>query len=512
MRNDDRHMYLPEGEFIMRQDTIVSGTIALTLAAVFNRIVGFAFRAYLVRMVGQEAIGLYQMAYPLYASVMTVATAGISVGVAKLTADARQRGEVRTISTTLKTGCYLGIITGTVGMVVLMLGSHFIASSLLGEERAFLPLLVLAPALPIVSLAGALRGYYQGMRYMYLVAIGLVTEQIAHVVASIYLAIRLRSYGVGTVSTGLALGCTIGELVGLLALALVALAIARNRKIPGVLHFSPLLSMVIPVASGRIILATTQAINTIIVPRALRFMGYSASQAAVAYGQLTGMAINVLFIPAVLTFPFASNLLPQMAESSHSAAPTLKKRNFKRALSFSLLLGVPCSVLFVTAGPEICQALFAVPEAGYLLSTMGWVAWMIYLQHITTATLQGLGKPAVPATNAAISALLSAACVYLLSRIWPGLGINAAVYAVIINISSGAILGLVAALKEVGGLRVVASLIIRGALAGTVALFATETALLALNNASTLLRLSTAALVTAICFYSLSLLLGLYKT
>ncbi|KAF0198087.1 MAG: stage V sporulation protein B [Bacillota bacterium] len=495
----------------MRQDSLVSGTIALTTAAVFNRIVGFVFRAYLVRVVGQEAIGLYQMTYPLYASVMTVATAGISVGVAKLTAGARQRGDSQAISSTLKTGCYLALFTGVAGMILLMISSGFIAKTLLGEERAYLPLLVLAPALPIVSLAGALRGYYQGMRYMYLVAIALVTEQIAHVVASIQLALRLKTLGVGAVSTGLALGCTVGELVGLLTLGLLAFFIAKGRQNRAQVNYAPLLGMVLPVATGRIILAATSALNTILIPRSLRFMGYSATDAAVVFGQLTGMAINVLFIPAVLTFPFASNLLPLMAESDHAAQTTLKKRNFHQALSFSLILGIPCSIVFVTAGPLICELLFGVSEAGRLLSTMGWVAWMIYIQHITTATLQGLGKPAIPARNAAVCTLLSSTSVITLSRIWPSLKIDAAVYAIMVGIITGALLGLVAVLKEIGGLRTATIIITRGALAGAFAIFITENVLASLTNPSPLYQLSIACAMVALSFLPAAWLLRLHK-
>lgn len=494
----------------MRQDTMVSGTVALTIAAVLNRIVGFAFRAYLVRTVGQEAMGVFQMAYPLYASVMTVATAGISVGVAKLTAEHRQRGDQTGVLSTLKTGSLLALATGAAGMLALALGSRFIAHSLIGEERTYLPLLALAPALPVVSLAGALRGHYQGMRYMYLVATGLIIEQAAHVYASIHLAMRLKAFGVEGMSTGLALGSTVGELFGLLALGAMALLVTRSTKTRTQVSLGPLLSMVLPVAMGRVVLAVTSALHTILIPRSLRYMGYSASEAAVAYGQLTGMAVNVLYIPAVLTFPFASNLLPAMAESMHTQGHTLKKRNFQRGVSFALALGIPCSVLFVTVGKEICQVLFGVPEAGRLLSRMGWVAWMIYLQHITTATLQGLGKPAVPARNAALCTLLSSGCIVAFSRLWPSLGVDATVMAVTVGISSGAVLGLVEVLKEIGGLRATAGSIVRAALAGATALFVTEGVLL-VAPAAPLLRLSTALLCIVFSFVPTALALKLHK-
>jgi len=230
-------------------------------------------------------------------------------------------------------------------------------------------------------------------------------------------------------------------------------------------------------------------------------MGYSATESAVAYGQLTGMAINVLFIPAVLTFPFASNLLPMMAESLHTAQTTLKKRNFHRALSFSLVLGIPCSIIFVAAGPQICELLFGVPEAGRLLAAMGWLSWMIYLQHITTATLQGLGKPAIPARNAALCTLMSSASVITLSRAWPSLGIDAAVYSVMVGIITGALLGLTAVIKEIGGLRAATSTITKGALAGAFSLFLCENILSSMTSPSPLYHLVACGAVVVLSFF-----------
>lgn len=494
----------------MRPQTMVSGTAVLALAAILNRIVGLAFRAYLVRTFGQEAIGLYQMAFPLYASVVSVSTAGISIGVARLVAAHRQRGNATEVASTLRVGFRLAMLSGTAGMVLLAAASRFLTGTLLGEERLWLPLLAMAPALLVVSLAGAVRGYYQGMRYMSLVATGLIVEQVAHVVVSLYLAFSLAPRGAGAISAGLALGYTFGELSGLLVL-LVLLALTRRAKPTPSLHFGPLLSIVLPVAAGRLVLSLTSALQAVLIPRSLRYMGYSASEAAIAYGQLTGMAVTVLFIPAVLTFPLASNILPAMAESVDRLKGGHGQRNFMRGLTLALLLGWPSSVLFITAGVEICKLLFGVAEAGQLLSTMGWVAWMIYLQHITTATLQGLGKPAVPTRNAAICTALSSLAVLAGSYARPELGIQVAVLAVVVGIASGAVLGLMEVVKTVGGLRAVVSLLTRGGLAGTFSLFATEMAMLHVGG-SPLYRLVVAAITIAITFFPMAILLRLPKS
>ncbi|MBT9176316.1 MAG: Stage V sporulation protein B [Firmicutes bacterium] len=315
------------------------------------------------------------------------------------------------------------MIGGTAGMILLAASSRTLAFPFVGEERLWVPLLAMAPALLIVSLGGAVRGYSQGMRYMSLIATGLIAEQAAHVIASIYLAFSLQPLGAGGISLGLAMGYTLGELCGLLTL--LALLVLSRRVAPTAdARFGPLLSIVIPVAAGRLILSLTSALQAVLIPRSLRHMGYSASAAAIAYGQLTGMAVTVLFVPPVLTFPLASNLLPAMAESGDRIDTRYGQRSFLRGLTIALLLGWPSSVLFIAAGVEICTLLFGVAEAGQLLSSMGWVAWMIYLQHITTATLQGLGKPAVPTRNAAICTIFSSLAIVAGTYARPELGIH----------------------------------------------------------------------------------------
>lgn len=495
----------------MRQHTMVSGTLVLAVAAIVNRIVGLAFRAYLVRTFGQEAIGLYQMAFPLYVSVMTVSTAGISIGVARLVASHRQRGDAGGVRSALWAGSRLAWLAGSLGMLLLAAGSRTLAVSFVGEARLWVPLLAMAPALLIVSLGGAVRGYYQGMRYMSLIATGLLVEQAAHVVASLYLAFYLSPLGAGGISLGLAMGYTLGELCGLLTLLLL-LAIARRPVTPTPrAGFAPLLAIVIPVGLGRLILSLTGALQAVLIPRSLRHMGYSASAAAIAYGQLTGMAVTVLFIPSVLTFPLASNLLPAMAESGDQPDKRYGLQSFLRGLTLALLLGWPSSVVFIAAGVDICLLLFGVAEAGHLLSSMGWVAWMIYLTHITTATLQGLGRPAVPTRNAAICTILSSLAIVLGTYLRPELGIYTAVIGVVTGIGTGAALGLLEVFKMLSGLRAVINLLLRGGVAGGLALFAVEWALMSYGG-TPLFRLLLAAVTTAGTFFPLAWLLGLTKS
>ncbi len=136
---------------------------------------------------------------------------------------------------------------------------------------------------------------------------------------------------------------------------------------------------------------------------------------------------------------------------------------------------------------------------------------MIYLQHITTATLQGLGKPAVPTRNAAICTILSSLVIVAGTYARPELGIHIAVFAVVVGIGSGATLGLLEVIRILGGLRAIVSLLLRGGLAGALALLVTDTALMSYGG-PLFFSLMLAAVVTALTFFPLAWLLGLMES
>ncbi|MBT9176317.1 MAG: hypothetical protein DDT20_00630 [Firmicutes bacterium] len=84
-------------------------------------------------------------------------------------------------------------------------------------------------------------------------------------------------------------------------------------------------------------------------------------------------------------------------------------------------------------------------------------------------------------------------------------------FAVVVGIGSGATLGLLEVIRILGGLRAIVSLLLRGGLAGALALFATDTALVYCDGPP-FCRLLLAAVVTALTFFPLAWLLGLTKS
>lgn len=73
----------------------LKGAMILTLAGIIVKIIGAFSKVLLARILGGEGIGLYQMAYPIYQIIVSLATAGLPVAISIMIADKLAYKDVR---------------------------------------------------------------------------------------------------------------------------------------------------------------------------------------------------------------------------------------------------------------------------------------------------------------------------------------------------------------------------------------------------------------------------------
>jgi stage V sporulation protein B len=56
--------------------SFLQGAVILSVAGVLSKILGALYRIPLARLIGAEGMGLYQMAYPIYTTILALATSG----------------------------------------------------------------------------------------------------------------------------------------------------------------------------------------------------------------------------------------------------------------------------------------------------------------------------------------------------------------------------------------------------------------------------------------------------
>ena len=202
----------------MTKQTFLRGTLVLVGAGFVTKILGFAYRIVLSRMIGDEGMGLFQMAYPILLFTITLTTAGLPVAISKLVSEAEAKGDERQIRNLLIVATVIVTMTGILFTVLMILLAPVIANTLLTDERALYPLLGAAPIIPIVAVSSIFRGYFQGRQRMSPYAFSQIGEQIVRIFTVLILAQLLLPYGIEYASAGAMIGIICGEFAGLMML------------------------------------------------------------------------------------------------------------------------------------------------------------------------------------------------------------------------------------------------------------------------------------------------------
>ena len=309
----------------------------------------------------------------------------------------------------------LAASTGFTCFVILWFGANPIAKSL-SNTRIVYSLKALAPTLLIVALMGAFRGYYQGMNTMVPTAISQIIEQVFNAIFSIVLAGVFLKKSIELAAAGGTMGTGIGALAGLIFLVLLYLML-RPRLLKRISNqedddyidesysdiLKTLLSIAIPIIIGTAIFSITNLIDAKMVMSILQSIGMSEIEATGLYGQLTGKYVTLTNLPVSISSALAAAVVPSIAASMALKEKKVVKKKLNLALRVSMILAAPSMAGLFVLGDPILKMLFPSYPGGGDLLRIGSIA-IIFLSvvQVATAILQGVGKVAIPARNAAI--------------------------------------------------------------------------------------------------------------
>jgi stage V sporulation protein B len=430
----------------------VRGAAILALTGIAARVIGAVFRVVLAAILGDEGIGLYQYAYPIYSTLLVISTAGIPVALSKIMAEKIALGDYREAQRVFKIAFILLTSSGFLITLVMLLGAEFIAQNLIKDAKAFYPLLAISPAIFFVTVMASLRGFFQGQQNMTPTAVSQLVEQLARVGFSIALVLLLIPAGLEYAAAGATSGAAAGGLAGLLLLTVLYFKKRLNLQLLGRQQtehhpesvkriIRRILTLAIPVTIGGLVIPLITMIDLAIVPRQLLAAGFDLEKARALYGQLTGMAGSVVYFPNVVALALSMSLVPAISEAYALQDRALIQSRSAIAIKLTALFSLPSALgLFLLAEP-VTVLLFNNAEAGFSLAFMSWSVIPLCLYVTTTGLIQGLGKPILPAINMFYGGLVKTVFAWYLTAI-PALNVGGAALASVIGLTVAAILNL----------------------------------------------------------------------
>lgn len=469
----------------MKQQTFMKGAVILMAAGLINRILGFVLRVVMVQYLGDEGVGLYSMIYPIYVTFILLSTAGFPVAVSKLVSERNAMGDVRGLEKVFWLAlCFvigMSLLLGT----VLIVTSGWIAGSLLSDLRTQKLLLAIAPALVFVAVASTLRSYFQGLRTMTPTAVSQTVEQMVRIGSTMVLVAWLVGRGLSYGAAGAAFGITLGEFAGMATLVImffkhrvihkgcdllaVQPALAPPTSYGYRRAFKEMLSLAIPITAGRVVLSLMYSLDAMLIPSQLQLAGLSVADATSQFGQLSGIALQVIFLPTIISSALTTSLVPTISDALARNRFDVIRAKYHEVLRITCYIGIPATLFFLIRGSEICYMLFKFADAGPLLSLLGIGAISTYYEHIAGGVLNGLGKPHLAVKNTILGAAFKiGGLLTLVSH--PMFGIKGAA----ISIAAGWIVGSICDFVSIGriiGFSINLTHIVLKPLLGTVILY-----------------------------------------
>lgn len=435
----------------MHKKSFVRGALILALAGIFAKFLGFFFRIPLIYLIGEEGIGLYQITYPLYTFLLSIAF-GVPTAISKMISERLAVNKVHEAHRIFKVALVAMVIFGGFSSGMIIIFSNRIIDTFKWNNEVYYSLLGISLAPFFTCILSVYRGYFQGFQYMTPPAISQIIEQLTRVIVGVGLAFILFSKGIDVAAGGASFGATAGAIVGLLFLMYIytknrALYNKGQYALPRGNILKEIVKIAIPVSIAHTIGSIMALIDSMLVPGLLRSAGFSYQMATVLYGQLTGKAFVLINVPLTISASLAQSIVPAVSEVNAARDRKSLLNNIKAAYKLSFILALPsCAGLYVLAKPILAFIFQGMVGGWELLQILAIAGVFIIIAQTSTSILNGLGKTIVPilamSTGCIVKVIISMIFIPI-----PELNIKAAAYGTLISYAVVAIIDFVVVIK-----------------------------------------------------------------
>ena len=299
----------------------------------------------------------------------------------------------------------------------------------------YYPLIAIGLTLPFISISSILKGYFFGKEKMFPTTLSNITEQLIRLILTLTLIKYLMKYSLGIAITGVVLINILSEGISIITLLLF---IPKHEKISfsdfklDQSQIKDLLDISLPTTGSRLIGSITYFLEPILLTYALTKSGYSINAITIEYGIINGYVYPLLLLPSFFTMAISSALLPVVSNAYSKRNYSYTRYKIKQALVISLIIGIPCTLLFMTIPKYFLNTIYNTNEGLTYIKIIAPFFLLHYIQGPLTASMQAMNK----AKEAMIGTLYGSIirCILLLTLSFLHIGLWGLLIATITNI------------------------------------------------------------------------------
>ena len=388
-------------------------TVALvTVFACFERFLGFLYRIFLSRSLGAEGMGLYQITLSVVGVLVMLTASGTPITVSRLMMKWRAKNDVFRERQVISAGILTSLMI-SVPITVLLYVLRNKLSFIFADERCYEVLIVILPGIVLTSVYAVIRGVFWGNKQFFTYSLIELIEEIAMLVFGFFLISRMQSVLDGTLRAGLAI-CL--SYVVSFALSTAVFIIQGGRLGNPVKQLLPLAEASLPITLMKTAGSLLGTLIAIILPKRLLSFGLTSAQALAEFGEMSGMALPLLFIPSTVIGSIALVIVPELSENYYMNRSEALTKKISNSIKCSVLISAFIFPVFIACGEEIGVLVYSNENAGHMLAVSSIMMLPMSITLISTSILNSLNFEKKTLLFYVIGAAAMLVCVWFLPK------------------------------------------------------------------------------------------------
>lgn len=385
------------------QKKFLRGALLLSIVGLITKVLSMFFRIPLLYLVGDEGLGYYQTFYSVYLVLIALFLIGMPQSISKVVAAKQAINKPEEAYGSFKGGLAVSVVLGfCISLGLFLFTDEIIVMNKWSEGTKYV-IYGLAVSPFFISIAGSIKGYFQGMQIMKPTAFSQLIEGLVKVVIGIGLTYVLLQRGVPIPLAvgGAAVGTSLGYFFSAAYLMIAYNKEAKKKKkIPGKLNLKVemwrIIKMAIPVTIGASSFSIMNFIDSMTFYNRLETIGIVDKAATIIYGQI-GKANSVINVPLAISLAVMISTIPAISEANESKDISALKRAGDNSLKLSAMLAFPAGIGILVLAEPIMTLIYQSNNQGYIyLALFGICLPFIILGQALSSILQGMGKVMVP--------------------------------------------------------------------------------------------------------------------
>ena len=381
----------------------IKSTLILIIGGALTKIISMIIRIMLNRLLGVEGVGIYMLILPTFTLLISISQLSLSTSISKLVSEGNRKNRNLVFSI-----IPISLIFNLFLMFLVISTSKFISYKLLHNSLTYYGILSISFTLPFIAISNILRGYFFGKEKMIPHVVSNITEDLVRLIIIIIGVPLFIKKGVSIAVSFVVLSNIISELSSILILFLFLPKNFKLKKedfIPNKSYIKDILNLSIPSTISRIISSIGLFLEPIIITNILLYLGYKTNVITTSYGIINGYSLSLLSLPSFFSYAISTAIIPVISKNYAKKNIYEVKRKLKQGIFFSLLIGIPCSIIFFLFPNFLLKFIYNTTLGSNYVRILSLFFILQYINNPIIASITAMGYTNINLRNTIINIL-----------------------------------------------------------------------------------------------------------